>query len=80
MADTYLLKVPNDVVSLLCNLHPQINKAHIRSALHFLTQNPNDGKALKDKLHGLRSYRVKKYRIIYRIVAQEKTYTKKHSR
>jgi len=71
MADDYLLKVPEGLVSLLRNLHPLI-KAHIRPALYFLAKNPNGGKALKEELHGLRSYRVKKYRIIYRIIAPEK--------
>jgi mRNA interferase RelE/StbE len=71
MSDDYLLKVSDDLVSLLRNLHPLI-KAHIRSALHFLVKNPNIGKLLKEELHGLRSYRVRKYRVIYRIVAPEK--------
>jgi mRNA interferase RelE/StbE len=35
-------------------------------------QNPNSGKALKEELHGLRSYRIKRFRVIYRIVAPEK--------
>lgn len=71
MPDDYLLKVPDSLASLLRNLHPLI-KADIRSALHFLVQNTNSGKALKEELHGLRSYRVKRYRIIYRIVPSEK--------
>jgi mRNA interferase RelE/StbE len=71
MADNYLLKVPESLVSLIRNLHPLI-KADIRAALYFLVQNPNSGKALKEELHGLRSYRIKRYRVIYRIVAPEK--------
>jgi len=71
MGDDYLLKVPESIVSLIRNLHPLI-KADISSALHFLVQNPNSGKALKEELHGLRSYRIKRYRVIYRIVAPEK--------
>ncbi len=71
MGDEYLLRVPEGVVSLVRNLHPLI-KADIRAALHFLIQNPNSGKSLKEELHGLRSYRVKRYRIIYRIVVPEK--------
>lgn len=71
MADEYLLRVPEGVVSLVRNLHPLI-KADIRAALHFLMQKPDSGKPLKEELHGLRSYRVKRYRIIYRIVGGEK--------
>lgn len=73
MTQEYLLKVPEGLVSLIRNLHPLI-KADIRNALRLLTQNPNGGKALKEELGGLRSYRIKKYRIIYRIpVAPPKT-------
>jgi mRNA interferase RelE/StbE len=71
MGDDYLLKVPEGIVSLIRNLHPLI-KADIRVALHFLVQNPNGGKVLKEELHGLRSYRIKRYRVIYRIVAPKK--------
>ncbi len=71
MADDYLLKVPEILVSFIRNLHPVI-KSDIRAALHFLVKNPNGGKVLKEELHGLRSYRVKRYRIIYRFVAPEK--------
>jgi len=71
MTDDYLLKVPGDLVSLIRNLHPLI-KEDIRSALHFLVKKPHSGKALKEELHGLRSYRVKRYRVVCRIVAPEK--------
>ncbi len=71
MSDNYLLRVPDGLVSLIRNLHPLI-KADIRSALHFLVQNPNSGKALKEELHDLRSDRIKRYRVIYRIVVPDK--------
>ena len=66
MKQEHLLKVPEDLVSLIRNLHPLI-KTDIRNALRLLTQNPLYGKPLKEELDGLRSYRIKKYRIIYRI-------------
>ncbi len=73
MTQEYLLKVPDGLVSLIRNLHPLI-KADIKNALRLLTQNPSGGKALREELEGLRSYRMKKYRIIYRIlVASPKT-------
>ena len=71
MSGHYLLKLPEDLVSLIRNLHPLI-KEDIRAALHFLVKNPNSGKALKEELNDLRSYRVKRYRIVYRVVASEK--------
>lgn len=66
------LKVPDVIVSLIRSLHPQL-KATIRSALRTILAEPQTGKALKDELEGLRSYRVKRYRIIYRI-SPDKTY------
>jgi len=71
MSGHYLLKLPEDLVSLIRNLHPLI-KEDIRAALHFLVKNSNSGKALKEELDGLRSYRVKRFRIVYRVVASEK--------
>jgi mRNA interferase RelE/StbE len=62
----FILKVPDDVVSVLKKLHPVI-KSHIRSGLRKILEDPYSGKALKDELKGLRSCRVKRYRIIYRI-------------
>ena len=67
----YLLKIPDDIASLVRGLHPLI-KSQIRSALQTLLENPHYGKSLKEDLQGLRSYRVKKYRIIYRVARKEK--------
>jgi mRNA interferase RelE/StbE len=62
--------VPDDVAALVRKLHPTI-KANLRLAMQLISQDPYSGKMLKDELAQLRSYRVKKYRIIYRIVTQE---------
>ena len=66
MADGYLLRVPESLVVLIRNLHPLL-KVDIRAGLQLLLQNPESGKALKEELQGLRSFRIKRYRIIYRI-------------
>jgi mRNA interferase RelE/StbE len=66
----YIFRVPADVAALVCKLHPII-KANVRQALKFISQDPYCGKMLKDELAELRSYRVKKFQIIYRIVDQE---------
>ena len=64
--DKFVLKVPDDVAAVLKKLHPVI-KSHIRSGLRAILEDPHSGKTLKDELKGLRSYRVKRYRIIYRV-------------
>ena len=67
----YRLKVPDDIAALVRSLHPRI-KAHIKTALQTLLEDPCRGKSLRDELLGLRSYRTKRYRIIYRINEREK--------
>ena len=67
----YLLRVTDEVATLIRGLHPLI-KSHIRAAFQTILEDPHCGKNLKEDLHGLRSYRVKKYRIIYRIVSEKK--------
>ena len=62
----FVLRVPDPVASVLRKLHPTI-KSHIRIGLQTLLENPSSGKALRDELQGLRSHRVKRYRIVYRI-------------
>ena len=68
---TYLLRVPDDIASLIRGLHPLI-KSQIKLALQTLLNDPHCSKSLKEDLQGLRSYRVKKYRIIYRVAHKEK--------
>ena len=62
----YSLLVPDEVAELVRRLHPQL-KAGIKTALRDILDHPACGKALKDELDGLRSYRFKRFRIIYRI-------------
>ncbi len=69
--EEYRFRVPDDIVLLIRNLHPTL-KANIRQALRLIGQNPYSGKSLKDELAHLRSYRVKKHRIIYRILDKDK--------
>lgn len=64
----YRLRVPDDAVRFLRKLHPGIKK-HIRHALEMIVSDPFCGKALKDDLEGLRSLRVKRYRVVYRVVS-----------
>jgi mRNA interferase RelE/StbE len=60
------LRVPADVVKLIRGLHPDI-KQKVRVALEQIIAEPHSGKVLKDELNGLRSFRVGKFRIVYRL-------------
>ena len=46
---------------------PAVILPRIQTGLERIAQDPYCGKALKGQLHGLRSYRVGDYRIIYEI-------------
>ena len=65
----YKLRVPDHLVEFIRGLHPGI-KRKVRGALKSITMEPNAGKPLKDELKGLRSFRVSRFRIIYRIAGQ----------
>ena len=62
----YALRVPAHVADLMRGLHPQI-KRKLRAALAQILTDPHAGKALKSELAGLWSFRVGRFRIIYRI-------------
>ena len=47
-------------------MHPDLKKK-VRASLQFILSEPHSGKALKDDLSGLWSFRVGGFRIIYRI-------------
>jgi mRNA interferase RelE/StbE len=67
---TCRLKVSLGTAKFIKQLHPEL-KRKIKFALHEIITNPSAGKSLKDELFGLRSYRIKKIRIIYRICADK---------
>ncbi|MBI5025952.1 MAG: type II toxin-antitoxin system RelE/ParE family toxin [Nitrospirae bacterium] len=62
----YKLRVPDDVTSLIRNMHPHLRRK-VKTSLQMILSDPNSGKELKDELSGLRSFRVSRFRIIYRI-------------
>ena len=64
----YALRVPVHVAELIRGLHPQL-KRKLRAAIETVAAEPRGGKALKDDLAGLWSFRVGKFRIVYRIAA-----------
>ena len=65
------LKVPHDVGALIRNLHP-ILKKRVRAGMEEILKDPHCGKALKDELAGLRSLRIRRLRIIYRLSQKDR--------
>jgi len=63
---SYRLRVPDPLVALIRGLHPEI-KRRVKGSLRIIASDPGVGKPLKEELEGLRSFRVKRFRIIYRI-------------
>ncbi len=62
----YRIRVPHRVRELVREMHPHL-KGKIKASMKIVLSNPNEGKALKDELTGLRSFRVGRLRIIYRV-------------
>ena len=63
---TYKLRVPDGVAGTIRGLHPHLKKK-IRASLKILLADPSAGKTLKEELQGLLSFRVGRFRIIYRV-------------
>ncbi len=70
MKTVHRLRIPDSIVLFIRNMHPQL-KRKIRAGLDDILSNPEGGKALQLELSGLRSYRVNRFRIIYRPVADK---------
>ena len=64
------LRVPDEIVALIIGCHPQL-KRKIRAGLRQIVTEPEAGKSLKDELEGLISYRISRFRIIYRISSKQ---------
>ncbi|MBI3313521.1 MAG: type II toxin-antitoxin system RelE/ParE family toxin [Candidatus Omnitrophica bacterium] len=62
----YTIVIPPLVEKTVRILPPSL-KNQIRAGLEAIQENPHIGKPLKDELRGLWSYRVSRYRIVYRI-------------
>ena len=63
------LRVPHEIVTFIRGCHPQL-KRKIRAGLRHIVTEPESGKSLKDELEGLKSYRIGRFRIVYRIPAK----------
>ena len=58
------LRVSDETADLIRSLHPDL-KRKIKAALQTILNDPEAGKALKEDLEGLRSFRVGKFRVVY---------------
>jgi mRNA interferase RelE/StbE len=64
------LRVPLEIVTFIRGCHPKL-KRKIRAGLQHIVTEPESGKSLKDELEGLKSYRISRFRIIYRISSKK---------
>ena len=64
------LRVPEEIVTFIRGCHPLL-KRKIRAGLQHIVTEPESGKSLKDELDGLKSYRISRFRIIYRISSKK---------
>jgi len=64
------LRVPDEVAALIRGCHPQL-KRKIRAGLRQILIEPEPGKSLKEDFEGLKSYRISRFTIIYRISSRQ---------
>jgi mRNA interferase RelE/StbE len=62
----YKLRVTDEIVSLIRGMHPLL-KRRIKAAFKEIIKDPYCCKALKEELSDLRSFRIKRFRIIYKV-------------
>jgi len=66
----YSLRLPDEIVTVIRGMHPELKKKN-KSGLNAILQEPHTGTLLRNELAGLRSFRVSRFRIIYRVVKKE---------
>jgi mRNA interferase RelE/StbE len=64
--EPYRLRVPGRIEEFVRSLHPEL-KRKVRAGLDLIRTDPAVGKELRDELAGLRSSRVGRIRIVYRV-------------
>jgi len=69
MKDIRLTFTP-EAAKLLSRLHPE-SKKFIKEGLTELRQNPHLGDDLQQELSGFKSYKIKRYRVLYDINEEE---------
>jgi mRNA interferase RelE/StbE len=66
----YKIRFTPEAAGLFSKLHPE-NKMLIKAAIQQLRQAPYLGHDLQEELSGFKSYRTKRYRILYKINEEE---------
>ena len=64
------LRIPDETATVIRGMHPEL-KRKIKSGLRAILEDPDIGKILRNELAGLRSFRISRFRIIYRVVKKE---------
>ena len=59
-----------EAARLLLKIHPE-NKKLIKAAIKEIRQDPHSGDDLEEELSGFKSYKIKRYRILYKINEEE---------
>ena len=67
----YKIKFTPEAARLLSKLHPE-NKKLIKNGLKDLRKSPDAGGNLQEKLSGFKSYKLKRYRVIYKMIEENK--------
>jgi mRNA-degrading endonuclease RelE of RelBE toxin-antitoxin system len=67
--ESYRLRVLGQIEELVRSLHPELERK-VRAGLDLIRTDPEVGKELRDELAGLRSLRVGRLRIVYRVAAR----------
>ena len=64
------LRMAEDLARLIRGMHPSLKKK-VRASLEAVLADPTSGKALRDDLAGLRSFRIGRLRMVYRVSRTE---------
>jgi mRNA-degrading endonuclease RelE of RelBE toxin-antitoxin system len=67
----YRVAIAPDVAELISHLPPAV-KRDARQAMRILCEDPRAGEPLQRERHGLWKYRIRRFRIIYRIVPEQR--------
>ena len=71
MSARYHVSIPPHVAGVLAHLPPAI-KRDAKQALRILSEDPHAGEPLERELHGLWKYRIRAFRLVYRLNAEQR--------
>lgn len=67
----YAVSIPPHVADVMRHLPPAI-KRDAKQALRILSADPHAGEPLEKELTGMWKYRIRSFRVVYRIVAEQR--------